>query len=377
MMAYPPKSRAWAQINLGALERNLKAIRAALPPHLRFISVVKADAYGHGLAPVVTRLMQAEAHGFAVANLQEAARLAEVGTGWPILVLSALLPDEYPAALELGVTPVISSIEEARGLLAAREPDKPLSVHLKIDTGMGRLGVWHSEFAPLWEQLSALQALSIEGLCTHFSSADSDEAFTRLQRQRFLDCLKVIPQGKRSSLILHADNSAGIDSFPVGGPFNAIRLGLLQFGVAPRGGGFLHQIPVEPVLSLHCRIGLVKTLPEGTPISYNQSYRLPKTSPVGILTAGYADGIPTAFSNRGQVLIRGCRCPVIGRVTMDQIVVDLSELPEIPQTGELATLIGSDGSEHLTVLDFAKASNQVAWEALASISSRTRRIYHT
>jgi alanine racemase len=189
MSRSPDKLRAWAAINLGALERNLQAIRQAMPGHLQYISVVKANAYGHGLAPVVTRLMRARADAFAVANLEEAAQLREIGSGWPILVLSVLLPTEYEEAVRLNVRPVISSRQEADdfGRIATRQ-QTPVGIHLKVDTGMGRLGVWYPDFNDLLATRVLNQpGLRLEGLCTHFSSADKDPAFTALQRQRFLE----------------------------------------------------------------------------------------------------------------------------------------------------------------------------------------------
>ena len=378
MSRSPDKLRAWAAVNLGALERNLKSIRAALPAHLQYISVVKANAYGHGLAPVVTRLMRSEADAFAVANLEEAARLREVGTGWPVLVLSVLLPSEYREALDLGVKPVLSSCAEAEafGKIAARA-GMPLGVHVKIDTGMGRLGVWHPGTADLLNTVEAQSALTLEGLCTHFSSADSDPAFTRLQRKRFLEALCLIPERERPHLLVHADNSAGIESFPADGPFNAARVGLLQFGVRPKPGSLLDQALTEPVLSFHTKVGLVKELPAGTPVSYGQTHQLARPSRLAVLTAGYADGLPTACSNRGKVIIAGELCPIIGRVTMDQTLVDVTHLPSPPKVGATATLIGREGAAHISASDFARWSGQIEWEVFCAISSRTQRIYHS
>lgn len=378
MSRSPDKLRAWATISLGALERNLRSIRQALPDHLKFISVVKANAYGHGLAPVVTRLMRAEADAFAVANIEEAALLREVGTGWPILVLSVLLPSEYGEALRLDVRPVISSIRELEaigGLAAAR--NRAVGVHLKVDTGMGRLGVWYPEFAQLLERALRLPAVRLEGLCTHFSSADSDPEFTQLQRRRFLSCLEKLPAGTAGRLLIHADNSAGIESFPEKGPFNAARVGLIQFGVRPSPGSLLACALTEPVLSFQTRVGLVKTLPAGTPVSYGQTHCLQRESRVAVLTAGYADGLSTALSNRGHVIIGESICPIIGRVTMDQTLVDVTDLPRLPGIGDTATFIGNRGGQSLSVSRFARESGQIEWEALCSISARTQRIYTT
>jgi len=378
MSRSPDTLRSWAAINLGALERNLKAIRTALPPYLSYISVVKANAYGHGLAPVVTRLMRAEADAFAVANLDEAAQLRDVGTGWPVLVLSVLLPSEYEEAVRLGVIPVLSSPSEAELLAkAATRLGRQVGVHLKIDTGMGRLGVWYPQTARLMEEVLKQPALRLEGLCTHFSSADTDSTFTTCQRERFLTCLAHLPSALAGKILIHADNSAGIETFPQDGPFNAARVGLLQFGVQPKAGSLLGQTLTEPVLSFHARVGLVKELPEGTSVSYGQTHRLTRPSRVAILTAGYADGLPTALSNRGWVIIRDSLCPILGRVTMDQTIVDVTDLPHPPEVGEAATFIGKSEQQSISVSQFANWSGQIEWEVFCSLSARTQRIYRT
>lgn len=378
MNQVPDKLRAWAAINLGALERNLKAIRQAMPDYLQYISVVKANAYGHGLAPVVTRLMRAEADAFAVANLEEASQLREVGTGWPILILSVLLPGEYEEAIRLDVRAIVSSVEEVRNMdrLAAKQ-GKTFGVHLKVDTGMGRLGVWYEGFPELYRALGESTNLRMEGLCTHFSSADSDPVFTGKQRDRFLQCLESVPVDLRQNLLIHADNSAGIESFPDNGPFNAARVGLLQFGVRPSPGSLLKKALTEPVLSFHTRVGLIKELPADTPISYGQTHRLHARSRLAVLTAGYADGLSTAISNRGQVILKDTLCPILGRVTMDQTIVDVTHLSEPPQIGETATFIGSSANSAISASQYAEWSNQIEWEALCSLSARTQRIYRT
>ena len=378
MSRSPDKLRAWASINLGALERNLKAIRQSLPGHLKYISVVKANAYGHGRAPDVTRLMRAEADAFAVANLEEAAQLREIGTGWPILILSVLLPSEYEEAVRLDVRPVLSSVAEAKALdrIAARK-GKVLGIHVKIDTGMGRLGIWHREFPTLLSTVLSSENLRMEGLCTHFSSADQDPDFTARQRERFLACHQSVPREFHRQLLVHADNSAGVESFPREGPFNAVRVGLMQFGVRPNPGSLLGHALTDPVLSFHTRVGLIKALPAGTPISYGQTYRLQRDSRLAVLTAGYADGLSTAISNRGKVILKDTLCPILGRVTMDQTLVDVTELPEPPAIGETATFIGCSASRAITVSQYAEWSGQIEWEALCSLSARTQRIYRT
>ena len=375
-MKAPDNMRSWAAVDLAALERNLRAIRQALPAHLRYISVVKANAYGHGLAPVVTRLMRARADAFAVANLDEAERLREVGSGWPILVLSVLLPAEYEAAIRLDVQPVLSSKKEIRALAAvAQRVGATIGIHLKIDTGMGRLGVWHSAFTSLLEEVAQFPGLSLQGICTHFAAADEDPGYTSLQRNRFLECLKSIPDNLREGLLIHADNSAGMESFPVKGAFNAVRVGLMQFGVRPVPGSLLQDTRIEPVLSFHARVGLVKDIPAGMTVSYGRTWKADRPTRIAVLTAGYADGLSTRLSNRGKVLLMDQTCPIVGRVTMDQTMVDITDLAEPPGIGETATFIGKDRSHVITASDYARDSGQIEWEVFCSLTARTQRIY--
>lgn len=367
--------RCWVEIDLGALERNLWRIREALPPGVRTIAVVKADAYGHGLAQTATRLMRCGVDAFAVANLREAAALRELGSGWPILVLSALLPEEDGRLAEFGATAVVSSAGEVeRFAAAARRAGKVLPVHLKIDTGMGRLGVWHTGAADLCARLLATPELRLEGVFTHFASADTDAAATAAQRGLFLRTVAALPVDP-AQLLLHADNSAGLAGFAAGGPFNAVRVGLLQYGLAPRPGSLFERVRPEPVLSLHTRVGLVKEVPAGTPVSYNGTFVTARPTRLAVLTAGYADAIPTAASNRAQVLLGGRRCPVLGRVTMDQTIVDATDLPEPPRPGDPATLIGRQGAEAIGAAEFAAACQSIPYEVFCSLSQRVTRLY--
>ena len=372
-----PPFRVWAEIDLAALERNLGRIRAALPRHLRYIAVVKADAYGHGLRAVARRLMQAGIDCFAVATIGEARVLAEVGDGWPVLVLSPLLPLEFSEAVALGVMPTVSSQEEVGGLnAAAKVAGRVLPVHLKVDTGMGRAGVWHEEAATVYGAIRETDHLTLAGILTHFASADRDADFTGVQRQRFLAALDAMPGWDDAPRLIHADNSAGLADFPADGVFNGARVGLLQFGLEPRPGSLFDALAVEPVLSLHTRVTLVKALPAGTALSYGGTHVLPRDSRIALLGAGYADGLATTMSNRGVALIQGRRCPIVGRVTMDQTLVDVTDLPEEVLPGAVATLLGGRDNARLSLAEVARTMGRIPWEALTSIShDRVRRVY--
>jgi alanine racemase len=369
--------RCWAEIDLAALERNLRLIRASLPAHIRYVAVVKADAYGHGLHHTAARLMHAGADLFAVANVTEATTLRELGPGWPILLLSPLLPEEDGCLAEYDVGSTVSSAEEvSRFDAVGRACGRPVAVHLKIDTGMGRLGVWHEAAPALCARILAAPHLRLAGIFTHFSSPDDDAVFTAEQRQRFLSALARCAGVRPAEIFVHADNSSGLESMPGASPYNAVRVGLLQFGILPHPNSMLAQVHTEPVFSFHTRVGLVKQLPQGTGISYGRTHLLQRDSTVAILCAGYGDGIPRAASNRAQVLIHGQRCPVLGRVTMDQTIVDVTDVPGV-QCGDAVVLVGRQGDTEITISEFSRHADTIPWETLCSVTKRVPRLYRT
>ncbi|MEY4272824.1 MAG: alanine racemase [Verrucomicrobiota bacterium] len=375
--ASPHVTRAWVEIDLPAIDRNVGRIKQALPAHVRYVAVVKANAYGHGMPEVATRLLQAGVDCFAVANVGEAARLREVGHDADILLLSPTLPSEMPRAVSLDLDVTLNSVAEAAELeRCAAAAGRQVRVHIKVDTGMGRAGVWHADARGLIAFVRAAKHLAWRGLYTHFSEADADTGFTAEQRRIFLGLLAEVPAEERARLLVHADNSAGLESFSADSPFNAVRIGLMQYGLPPSAGSFLASLRPEPVLSFHARVVLVKDLPAGTAISYNRTKTLTRASRVAIVAVGYGDGVPTAASNRGQFLIRGRRCPILGRVTMDQTIVDVTDLPEAA-VGDIATILGAQGGERITVGEFCAWSDCIPWEALCTLTQRVQRVYRT
>ena len=375
----PVPLRCWAEIDLAALERNLRLIRASLPAHIRYVAVVKADAYGHGLQQVAARLMHAGADLFAVANINEAAQLRELGPGWPILLLSPLLPDEDRFVAEYDVAATVSTPDEVARLDAAgKAAGRPIQVHLKIDTGMGRLGVWHEHASDLAGRITRSEHLRLAGVFTHFASPDDDPAFTEEQRRRFLASLEVcgLARDAGDGLFIHADNSAGLETMPGASPFNAVRVGLLQFGILPHPGSFLSQVRTEPVFSFHTRVGIVKHLPAGTTVSYGRTRVLGRDSRIAVLCAGYGDGIARSASNKASVLLRGVRCPVLGRVTMDQTIVDVTDVPGVC-CGDEAVLVGRQGPDAISIGEFSRWADTIPWETLCSVTKRVPRIYKT
>ena len=369
--------RCWAEIDLAALRGNLAWIRHRVGPQKKIITVVKADAYGHGLKQTAALLMQSGTDIFGVANLAEAQAIRSVGRGWPVLMLGACLPEEIPLAVRDSVMPTISSLAEARAFeKAAARQNKIASVQVKVDTGMGRLGVAASAAVELMTRLHKLRHLSVTGLYTHFASAEDDRNFSREQRRRFdavviaLRAKNLLPQ------MIHLQNSAAL-LHELDGVANVVRPGLLVYGVVPPGRRKLDELAAKHLhaaLALKCRVSLVKEIPRGTPLSYGGTFIAPRRMRVATLTAGYGDGFPRAASNRAEVLVRGQCCRVLGRVTMDQTLVDVSRLPQV-RSGDEAVLIGRQGREEITATKLASWCGTVPWEILTGITYRVPRVY--
>ncbi len=365
--------RAWTEIDLSAFERNLKNIIGALPKHIEFISVVKADAYGHGLTQIVGRSLQSGIKVFAVANIQEALEIRNVGVGWPILILGALLPGEEHFIPNSDFIPTISSLDEMERLdTVCKLKNSTVQVHLKVDTGMGRLGIWHREVKKCIDYIESSGRINLSGIYTHFSSASSDSRYTNLQRERFFNSVKSIKN--ISKLKIHADSSSSLFDSNKLGICNAVRVGLLQYGICPTISDFVSSVPISSTLAFYTKVGLVKKLPKGTPISYGKTYSLMQDSKVAILTAGYADGIPLNYSSNGSVIIHDTICPILGRITMDQVIVDVSKLRGV-LAGDVATLIGKSINSEIKLEEFCANSGSIPWEILCSITKRVQRIY--
>jgi len=369
--------RCWAEINLAALERNLRLIRDSLPPHVRYVSVVKADAYGHGIHPTAARLMQSGVDLFAVANVKEASEIREIATGWPILILGPLLKEENEAILEMDLIPTLSSHTELERLRAlSHKYQKVIPAHLKIDTGMGRYGIWWEDAIELINQIQQSPEIKLCGALTHFAEA-SDLEYTANQRGHFLTILQKTQIHRKADFWVHADNSSSLRSFDRKAIFNAVRIGLLQFGVSPPQGSILADVPVEPVLSFHARLAMIKKLPKGTSLSYGRQFTLKRDSRIGIISAGYGDAIPLPSGNRAFGLVNGKPYPLVGRITMDQTLIDLTEAPADIQLEQTVTLIGKQAKEEILLTELAGHGQTIPWELLCSITKRVPRIYTT
>ncbi len=367
-----PVARSWAEVDLGAIRDNLRTLRGLATPGIRLAAVVKADAYGHGLAPVAGAAAR-EADLLAVANVTEARAVRAAGVALPVLVLGPALPEEREALVAGRFVPTLSTAAEVEAFAGLVPPGgEPLPVHLAIDTGMGRIGLWGDEVQGASAALRRAPSLRLDALSSHLPVPDEDPAYTDDQIRRFdgerTDHFR-LPPGTAALL-----NSAGVLRFGQrAAPGDIVRVGLAMYGASPvpEGAGRL-----APALVWKTRVSLVRTLGPGRSISYGRTFITPREMPVGTLAVGYGDGYSRHLSNRGAaVLIKGRRCPVLGRVTMDQIKVDLSGAGR-EELGEEAVLIGRQGGEEVTATELAERAGTIAWEVFTGITARVTRRHH-
>jgi alanine racemase len=386
-------ARTWIEVDLGVLARNVRALRERLPESCEILMVVKADAYGHGIEPVARAARAAGVWGFAVAALDEAARLRETGVHEPVVCLMPLLPSEGERALDLDVVPAITSIEQAEAFdAAARGRGRTMDVHADVDTGMGRTGAWDRDAVELVARVAKLPGLRVTGIFTHFASADeAGRDPTERQLDRFDAVLAELEARGVRVECLHAANSAAALRFArasrlgarSGSPRVLARPGIAVYGaageIAPdddagrwRAAEGPGPPPFEPALSWHARVVAVKELAPGDAVSYHGSYVARAHERIALLGVGYADGWPLALSNRGRVLLRGRYVPIRGAVCMDLTMVDATPFPDL-RVGEVATLIGRQSGASQSAEDVAAAAGGIAYSILTGIGRRVRR----
>ncbi len=375
-MSSPPH-RCWAQVDLDVLRQNLAWIRHEAGPDTRLVTVAKADAYGHGLKQIAALFMQSGTDVFGVANLNEARAIRSTGEGWPVLMLGACLPHERRTAVRDNVMATVSSLAEARAFSdAAVKLHSTAQLQLKIDTGMGRLGAPTRDIVMLATQISELPNVCLTGIWTHFHSVESNPRATTAQRRVFENAVKELSGAGFDFEFIHSGNSGALLWEPIA-PCNAIRPGLLVYGVLPPGN---RRIPtslgshLRPVMSLKCRVSHLRTVAKGASLSYGQTFTAARRMKIANLSAGYGDGYPFAAGNRAKVLINGCPCRVVGRVTMDQTLVDVSRVPGI-QTGDEAVLFGEQGARRIDVSKLAAWCDTIPWEILTRVTGRVPRVY--
>ncbi len=366
----------WIEVDLSAIQHNLREIRRFVGQagrRVQILAVVKANAYGHGLVPVARALVEAGVNLLGVASVTEGVALRRAGLSAKILVLGQLLPEEAPLVVEHQLTQAIGDEKVALALSrAASHQERAVGVHLKVDTGMGRYGVWHEEAISLARRVVQLSGVRIEGVFTHLAMAGQDALATENQLARFAQVVGRLTKAKLPTGLKHVANSVGLIRFP-SSHSDLVRTGLLVYGASPLKEGRL-PFRLKPALSLKSRIRFLKTIPAGQTVSYGGTYQASRPTRVATIPVGYAHGYPRALSNKAEVLIRGARLPVIGRITMEDLMCDVTDIPGV-QTGDEVVLIGRQGKEVISAEELSRHARTIPYEILAGLCASLPRQY--
>jgi len=364
----------WAEIDIGAYAHNFREIEKKLRKGVSILPVVKADGYGHGMEEIARASLSRGAKLLGVANIEEGIFLRKRRITAPILVLGSVYPlSNFSYILRHNLTPSISSLQASEELSRiASRTGKKAKVHIKVDTGMGRIGISAENAAGLVRRVFKLPGINIEGIFTHLAAADSDYEFTLEQIRKFRSIIDELKRDNIDIKYKHAANSTAILRYP-DAHFNLVRPGISLYGLFPFEGAE-KEIDLQPVMQLKTKIVFIKRVKKGTSISYGRTWKAKRDSIIGTLPIGYADGYNRLLSNRGEVLIRGRRIPIVGRVCMDMCMVDVTSLPEV-KVGEEVVLIGSQGKEKITAEEIAKLIGTINYEVACSVTKRVPRIY--
>lgn len=370
-------NRVCARIDLDAVAYNMEQMKNRIGGNARLIAVVKADGYGHGAVPVAEMFESCPyVWGYAVACLEEAVELREHGIKKPILVLGCVFPDQYREMIHYDVRPAVYMEEMARLISEeAVRQGKQAFIHIKIDTGMGRIGFpVNEESADAVERISRLPNIDVEGMFTHFARADErDKTYTKMQHERFMWMKgKTEDRGVRIRYF-DCDNSAGIIDFP-DMKHDLARAGISMYGMYPSDEVEAGAVDLKPALTLESHVSFVKDVEPGTAISYGGTFVADRPMRVATVPVGYGDGYPRSLSNKGYVLIRGRKARILGRVCMDQFMVDVTEIPDV-KFMDRVVLVGKDGGGEITVDDLARLSGRFNYEFVCCLGKRIPRVY--
>jgi alanine racemase len=369
-----PCRPTWADINLTALEHNLRQAQRFCLPHQRVLTVVKADAYGHGAVPVTNCFRRAGIRDFAVASLEEALELRSAGIDDRLLVLGGCYPGQEQAFIKYQLMPALLDAQTAVRLSnVAQQNNTSIPVHLKVDSGMGRVGFLPEQLREFLPQLQQLKGLKIAGLMSHLACADElDSEVTPQQLACFRKLLQLLQENRIVPDEIHISNSAGLAGCEIP-EATLVRPGIMLYGGLP-GPDFAARLDLQPVMHLRSCIAQLRTLPAGSGVSYGHNFHTTRETRVAVLPVGYADGYNRLFSNCGQGILHGQKIPLIGRVCMDWIMFDVTDLPQAA-VGDCVTLLGS--TDGLTILgdDWAEQLGTISYEVFCRIGSRVPRRY--
>ena len=370
-------SRVEAWIHLDRIEENIDLLKGQLCESTKLIAVIKTDGYGHGAVEIGKLLEKREdIFGFAVATVEEGIQLRKAGMKKPILLLGAVFEEQQEALFEWNLTPALFTLEAAEKLSQlAVFKKQTIPVHMKVDTGMSRIGLQTSKEGFLEAvEMRKLENLSWEGIFTHMARADEeDKTSARRQIADFLDFTEKLKAEGFSFPYRHVANSAGIMELPEA-DLELVRAGIAMYGIEPSREVGRERIPLRPVLELKSRLSHVKELETGRAISYGETYVLDRKTQIGTVPVGYGDGYPRSLSNTGYVLIHGKKAPVRGRICMDQFMVDLSEIPGA-ETGDEVTLIGKSEEAEITIEELGELSGRFPYEFVCDLGKRIPRVF--
>ncbi len=370
--------RLAAHIDLDAVTYNFDQMKKNIKADTRFVGVIKADAYGHGAVPIGRLLEKREdVWGFAVATTEEALELRNNGIKKPIIMLGYTFSEDYDKVAEFDLRPAVFTLEMAKGLAeAAHKAQKKVSIHLALDTGMTRIGFADKkESVQVIKEIAAMDDLCIEGMFTHFARADeSSTEHAEAQLQRYLAFADMLEEAGIKLSLRHVSNSAGIMQF-ADANLDLVRAGITVYGLLPSNEVRRDLVKLQPVMSLKSHVAYVKTVEAGVPISYGGTFVTERKSRVATIPAGYADGVCRGLSNKGYVLIKGQKAPIMGRVCMDQFMVDVTDIPDVA-VGDEVTLLGKDGALTISLEKLGDLSGRFNYEYACCISKRVPRIYH-
>ena len=368
--------RCYAEISLEAIGHNIREVKKRLPEGVKLLGVVKANAYGHGAVPVASYL-ENQVDYFATATIEEAVELRENGISAPILILGYVSPSQYGDLVEYDITQTIDSYAQALALEkeAARQ-NRKAKAHLAVDTGMTRIGFQVTEHdADEAAKIADLPHIELEGMFTHFSCADQeDKTYCSMQMEKYDKMTALLAERGVTIPLRHICNSAGIMEFD-DHRFEMVRSGIITYGIYPSEEVKKERLDLIPALSWKSHVIHVKEVGPGIGVSYGATYVTEKPmTRIATVSAGYADGYPRALSNQGCVLIHGKKAPIIGRICMDQMMVDVTDIPDV-QVEDVVTLVGTDGDETITIEEIANPAARFDYEMLCDISGRVTRVY--
>lgn len=368
---------AWIEISLPAIKRNIRAFRRIISGKAQIMGVVKADAYGHGAVEVANALREEGIKHFGVALVQEGVELRKNGIAEPILILGYTSEEDLRPALEYGLTFTIYNHAQAVLLNnIAGETEKSVPLHLKVDTGMGRIGFQPGKPAVQEiEKIAKLPYLRLEGIFSHQAWADNPQNdFAEIQFRRFQDFVSLLRERGIDVPIRHIANSAATINFP-SMHLDLVRIGISLYGLYPDAQMAINpKIELHPAMQVKARLVQVKDVPAGIPLSYGCTFTTGRNSLIGTVPMGYADGIPRALSNNGEALVRGTRCSIVGRICMDQFMVDLTDVGE-GAVGDEVVFLGRQGAEQISADEVAERAGTISYEIVTRMSPRMPRIY--